>query len=123
MKLKAFTLVKERVYTFPDKIKFGEISEETLTDQPELLPYLSKTLMVYQKGGTNFQVSVSTDVPFLEVVSERSKFNDRYQITLNVIPEMIGNGQVNGSVVIDTNDDEFSQLTVTVHAICIASTD
>lgn len=116
LKIPANTLVKERVYTFPDEIDFGLISASRFKAQPELLGRLSKILMIYQAGGNDFQISIRTDVPFLQLRPERSPFQDRYQIEVSIIPGNLKSGSVDGSIVITTNDTEFPLLVVPVKA-------
>ena len=90
--LQANTYIKDRVYTFPDTVDVGRILVRDLKANPSLTNYLSQTLMVYQQGGTNFEVVARTDAPFLRLSSERSKGLDQYQITLDMIPERLTNG-------------------------------
>lgn len=79
--------------------------------------FLSQTLMVYQMGGEGFEIGVQTDVPFLSLSPARSKFKDRYQIEVAVIPEKLKSGAINGSIIVVTNDPEFPQLVVPVKAV------
>jgi len=109
--------VKDRVYTFPDILDFGQIQTQQLKTRPQLVSFLSQTLMVYQVGGKDFQMSASTDVPFLQLSPVRSKFQDRYQIEVAVIPEKLKAGSADGSILITTNDPEFPRLTVPVKAV------
>jgi hypothetical protein len=68
--------------------------------------------MVYQHGGTNFELVAKTDVPFLRLSSERSKQSNRYQITLDVIPERLTDGSIDSRIVIESNDRDFPKLEV-----------
>jgi len=115
--IKANTWVKERVYTFPDSLDFGQISTPYLKARPQMVGSLSQTLMVYQVGGKDFEIGVQTDVPFLILSPAQSKFKDRYQIEVTVIPEKLKSGVVDGSIIVVTNDPEFPQLVVPVTAV------
>ena len=121
LKIPANTRITERVYTAPEQLDFGLISEAKLQSNPKLLEQLAQTLMVYQVGGKDFQVSVQTDVPFLRLSPERSPFQDRYQVAVSVNPENLTFGPVNGSVTISTNDPEFPQVVVLVSAFVDAA--
>jgi hypothetical protein len=78
----------------------------------------SAELTVYQKGGTNFQVPfVQTDVPFLRLSTFQADLKDRFGIQVGIVPEKLRAGQVNGSIVITTNDPEFSRIVVPVRAV------
>ena len=117
LEVQANTYIRERVYSFPDLLEFGTISVAELKARPDLLSFLPQTVMVYQEGGKDFEIQVGTDVPFLRLSSTRSKFGDRYQIELAIIPEKLRAGPVAGSILITTNDPEFPQLTVPVKAM------
>lgn len=117
LKVQANTLVKERVYTFPDTLDFGTIQPYALKSKPNMISFLQQTLMVYQIGGKNFQASFSTDIPFLQLSPAASKLGDRYQIEVRVIPEKLEAGKYKGSILIVTNDPEFPRLEVPVSAV------
>jgi len=48
-----------------------------------LLEKLAQTVMVHRKGGSDFQITVTTDVPDLDVKAVRGPEGDRYQLTSN----------------------------------------
>ncbi len=121
LKIAANIRIKERVYTAPEQLDFGLISEAKLQSNPKLLEQLTQTLMVYQAGGQDFQITVQTDVSFLRLSAARSPFQDRYQITVSVNPENLTFGPVSGSVTIATNDPEFPQVVVPVSAFVDAA--
>jgi len=110
----ANTLLLERVYTFPDEVDFGTLRLSDVEQSPELLQELAQTLMVYQFGGKDFRVNVRTDLPQLELRSERGPQEDRYQNTLTLIREKLKTGTIRGSIFIETNDPEFQSLVVPV---------
>src|SRR5207253_6435700 len=75
------------------------------------------SLMLYQDGGSDFQISADTDVPFLELATSQAHLKDRYEVRLTVVPDKLKSGQVSGAVVIVTNDPEFRRLIVPVRAV------
>lgn len=115
--IQANTLVKERVYTYPDELDFGTIDPQRLKSNPDLVSHLIRTLMVYQYGGEDFRVTVSTDIPFLKLSTAASKRGDRYQIEVGIVPERLEAGRYEGAIVIQTNDPEFPRLEVPVRAV------
>lgn len=117
LRIQANTYIKERVYTFPDALDFGTIQPYALKSKPNMIPFLHQTLMVYQVGGKDFQVSVSTDIPFLQLAPAASSMGDRYQIAVRVVPEKLQRGNYNGHILIVTNDSEFPRLEVPVRAV------
>ena len=117
LEVRANTNLNERVHTFPDTIDFGTISTLYLKADPQTVGSLTISLMVYQEGGKDFQISAGTDVPFLELSTFQAHLKDRYEVRLAVIPEKLKSGEVNGAVVIVTNDPEFRRLTIPVRAL------
>lgn len=117
VKIQANTLIKERVYTFPDTLDFGLIRIQDLKTQPQLASLLTQTVMVYQNGGKDFRITVRTDLPFLKLSPEASKLNDRYEIKVEIIPEKLRPGRIDSSIAIETNDPEFSRLEIPVKTV------
>ena len=116
LEIPANTLVRERVYTFPDLLNFGALQAEKLKGNLEQLSQVAQTLMVYQAGGKDFRISVNSDLPFLDLYAVRSNLGERYQIEVTVVPEKMKTGEFTGSIVITTNDQEFPKLVVPVQA-------
>jgi hypothetical protein len=110
----ANTLLRERVYTFPDEVDFGTLSLSRLEHDPGLLTTMAQTLMVYQFGGTNFDVQVRPTLPQVVVVSERGPHGDRYQNTVSLTRDQLHTGPLRGSILIHTNDAQFPELVVPV---------
>ncbi len=116
LELPVNTLVKERVYVSPPEVAFGTIHTQTLKARPGLVGLMTQRLMVYQVGGSNFQIQTSTDVPFVRLSIVGSNLKDRYQIEVGIHPEKLETGKFDGSIVIATNDPEFPRLVVPVSA-------
>jgi hypothetical protein len=110
----ANTYLRERVYTFPDAVDLGTVRLTDIDRDPNLLPRLAQTLMVYQFGGSDFSVSVRSDLPELELSSERGPQHDRFQNTVRLRRDALKPGVIRGSIVIDTNDPEFPSVVVSV---------
>jgi hypothetical protein len=110
------TLVRERVYSFPPQIDLGLIEGARIAREPAVADFLGQTLMVYSQGSSDFQLKAHTDVPFLSLHVERSRFQDRYQIEVKLIPERLQPGATAGHIVLDTNDRQFPRLLVPVRA-------
>jgi hypothetical protein len=117
VKIQANTLIKDRVYTFPDTLDFGLIRIEDLRTRPQLVEWLTQRLMVYQNRGTDFRITARTDVPFLKLAPEASKLKDRYQIKVEIIPEKLQPGRIDSAIAIETNDPEFSHLEIPVKTV------
>jgi len=114
VKITVTTYVHDTVYTFPDSVDLGDLPLSAIQGDPGLLQRSAQTLMVYQEGGTQFKVSLSTNVPGLILQSEPGPAGDRWQITIAVDPERIKPGPIRGSIVIQTNDPKHAKLRVPV---------
>jgi hypothetical protein len=117
LQVQAHTNVNERVHVFPDRIDFGTISIDYLKAHSETVESLATSLMVYQDGGKDFKISATTDVPFLELATFQAQLKDRYEVRVTVVPEKLKSGEVNGAIVVVTNDPEFQRLTIPVRAV------
>ena len=111
IKIGANTLVRERVYTFPESVDMGAIPLSVARLQPA---ELEQTLMVYRLGTDDFQLSASTDVEGLSLNTERGPSGDRFEITLSLSSEWNRPADIEGSVFLHTNDTEFPRLQVPV---------
>ena len=114
LRITAYTSLRERVYTFPEAVDVGVLRLADIQAHPDLLPRTAQTLMVYQVGGSNFQVSARTDLPMLDLASERGLAGDRYQITATLRGDQLRAGPIRGSIVIETNDLDFAEVRVPV---------
>jgi hypothetical protein len=110
------TQVRERVYTFPDSISLGLIDTASLKSKPEQATYLSRSVMVYQRTGTDFQIAAKIDLPFLRITKRQAHLKDRFEVQVEVIPEKLKAGPINSS----SNHNErreFPELEVAVLAV------
>jgi FtsP/CotA-like multicopper oxidase with cupredoxin domain len=92
-------------------------SAQALKANPNQVSELMQRVMIYQEGGKEFQISAATDAPFLNVSTSQAQLKDRFEVRLSVIPEKLKSGTVKGTLVINTNDNEFPQVTIPVTAI------
>ena len=120
LRIAANTFVRERVYTFPDSVDLGSFPLNAVDADPALLEKLAQTLMVYRKGAGGFDVKVTTDVDGLDIRAERGPLGDRWQVTVTLKRGSLKPGPIKGSILIETNDPEFSRLRVPVSGLVIA---
>lgn len=119
LSIPVYTNVRERVYTFPDAVDLGALPLSDIEAKPDLLQRTAQTLMIYQSGGSDFHVSLRTDLPEVALEWERGLRGDRYQAKVTLIREKLRPGPIRGSIVIDTNDPQFPTVTVPVSALII----
>jgi len=108
LKIDANTYLYERVHTFPDFVALGTLRT---TDSREA----GLTLMIYQEGGKDFQIKLSTDIPGATLTWERGPKGDRYQAKISLIPGKLPLGAIKGSIFVETNDAQFPKVTVPVY--------
>lgn len=114
LEIPANTYLHERVYTFPDTLDMGVLRLGDAQFNRILAAQAAQTLMVYQTGGTAFELKLTTDIPSLQLKAARGPDGDRWQITAMLLPDKIEPGPIRGSITIDTNDREFPRLIVPV---------
>jgi len=107
LKVGANTYLYERVHSFPDVVDFG-------TWRAAEVGGATMTLMIHQEGGSGFRAQLSTDVPGLNLKSERGPKGDQYQVEITLVSDKVHVGPMKGSIFIDTNDSEFPRIIVPV---------
>ncbi|WP_156899627.1 hypothetical protein [Marinobacterium litorale] len=109
----AYTLVHDRVYTFPETLDMGRLPLDVVT-QAANAERLSQTLMVYRKGTSDFKIAVSTDLDSIQIDTERGPAGDRYQLTVSLLPGRASLGAIHGHIVIQTNEESIPEIRVPV---------
>lgn len=108
------TFVREKVRTFPDSVFMGRYPLSEIRDNPATAKQRAQILMVYREDTTDFQITVSSDVPYLKISSERGPKGDRYENTIWIDPDLAQAGKIKGNIIIKTNDPDFPELMVPV---------
>ena len=108
------TAVLPRVYTFPGSVDMGKFPLSHIRGNPETAPTAAQILMVYRKNSTDFEIKVTSDIPFLKIASEQGPLGDRWENTIWLDPEYVQAGEFKGTIVIETNDPEVPKLEVPV---------
>jgi hypothetical protein len=111
--IQANTFLHGRVYNFPDTVDVG-VFRMSEVQRGQILQWAGQTLMIYQEGGTDFEVKVSTDVPSLRLKAKRGPRGDRFQISISLNPDQVRAGSISGSIFVETNDRDFPKITVPV---------
>lgn len=114
IRLTVHTMLRERVYTFPESVDFGTVRLSDLKRGGPRSRAMTQTLMVYGKGSTDFDVAVDSDVPSLGITSRKGPQGDRFQQEITLLPDQLKPGPIHGTVSIRTNDKEFPRLSVPV---------
>ena len=112
--IEANTFLHLRVYTFPDGVDVGVFRMSNIQSRPQILAWTRQTLMIYQEGGTDFEVKVTTDVPSLLLKAERGPHGDRFQVSISLNSNQMRPGPIKGSIFIETNDPESPNIAVPI---------
>lgn len=102
--------VHERVHAFPEIVDFGLLHQADLGDGR----LASQTLMVYQTGGHDFELSATTDMRGVVLRVERGLQGDRASIVATLLPGRTQAGKLTGSIALSTNDPEYPRLVIPV---------
>ena len=113
MKLLANTWIRERVYALPEALDMGRLPIFVTLDARKVAAF-SQTLMVYKKGGSDFKITVTTDVNYIDINSERGPDGDQYKLTVTLIPGKAPTGNYSGNLFICTNDEKVKTLTIPI---------
>lgn len=108
------TLVREKVYTFPDTVFMGRYPLSEIQGKTGMASSRAQILMVYRKGTTGFEIKVTSDIPFLKINSEQGPKGDRWENTIWFDPEKATAGEIQGKIFIETNDPDMPRLEVPV---------
>jgi len=92
----------------------GRYPISEIQSNPDMAKRRAQILMIYRDGATDFEITVSSDVPFLKISSERGPKGDRYENTIWIDPDLAKPGQIKGNIIIKTNDPDIPNLTVPV---------
>jgi len=110
--IRANTFIHDRVHTFPEELDFGTMELAQVKTNTTLRETLRQVLMVYQDGGTNFQVIAYSDLPFLKVSSQPA--GKQVQVELELKPEELRPGDFQGHLELATSDPDFPKMEINV---------
>lgn len=111
------TAVLPRVYTFPTSVDMGKFDLSHIRGNPGTARTVAQILMVYRKNTTDFEIEVTSDIPFLKIESEQGPAGDRWENTIWLDAERVQAGQIEGTIVITTNDPEVPKVEVPVTGV------
>jgi hypothetical protein len=113
-KIPVNTFVREKVRTFPDSVFMGRYPISEIRGNLAIAKQRAQILMVYREGIPKFEITVTSDIPYLKITSERGPDGDRYENTIWIDPDLAKAGPIKGNIIIKTNDPDFPKLTVPV---------
>jgi len=107
-------LVKPDVFVTQETLEFGQISLSGIKANPSMLNLIQQDFFVKRKLGDMTIKSFSTDVPFLELRLDPTGKAQNFQINVNFSLDRIIPGKFSGSIILETDDPNFSRLAIPV---------
>ncbi len=108
------TFVHEKVYALPESVFLGRFGISEIKGRPKAAQGMAQILMVYRKGTPEFEIKLSSDLPFLKFSSEQGPQGDQWENWISLDPDKVEPGEIKGTIFIETNDPDFPKLSVPV---------
>lgn len=113
--VEANTWLRERVFTFPERVDFGALPLSALrASEAGAAPGLVQVLMVHSGSASGFKASATASSPLVKVRGEASPKGDRVQFWVTLDPSLAKAGPIAAKLTIETNDAGFARLEVPV---------
>lgn len=113
--VEANTWLRERVFTFPERVDFGALPLSALkASEAGEATGLVQILMVHSGGASGFKATATSSSPMLKVRGEPGPKGDRVQFWVSLDPAAIKAGPISAKLIIETNDAQFARLEVPV---------
>ena len=107
-------LVKADVFISPEIVDFGRVSRARIQSNPEVLEFLTQTIVINRRAGEMSINAVKTDIPFIWVKQEPESRSDAFRIDIGLSAETLVNGRFDGQIILSTDDAGFSELKILV---------
>lgn len=107
-------LVKPDIYITPESLEFGQVNLTKIKENPSILNLIEQDFLVKRKIGDMTVKGISTDVPFLKLTLDPVGKAQNFQIDVGLALDKLAPGKFNGSIILETDDPEFSKLSVPV---------
>jgi len=111
--LPAHLWVKPDLYANPETIEFGSVRIKDV-DRSDVAALLTQTFFVKHRGGA-FEIS-SIDCDFAAVAVTRSPTgpSDSFEIDVQLRPEALSVGNINGKIRVTTTDPRYPEIVITL---------
>jgi len=81
---------------------------------PEVIEFLTQTIVINRREGEMSITAVKTDIPFIWVKHEPEGRSAAFRLDAGLKPETLVNGRFEGQVILSTDDPGFSELRIPV---------
>lgn len=107
-------MVKPDVFINPDAIEFGKISLARIRSNPELLEFLTQTLVINRRQGTMTIEKIKSPVPFIEVSLIPDGSSDAFQLNVKLSRELLETGRFEDQITLVTDDPKHAEIGIPV---------
>jgi len=107
-------LVKADVFINPEVMDFGRVSRARIQSNPEVLDFLTQTIVINRRAGEMSINAVRTDIPFIWVKQEPEGRSNAFRLDAGLKPETLVNGRFEGQIILSTDDPSFPELNIPV---------
>jgi hypothetical protein len=111
--------VKADLYASPEEVDYGEVSLEQLVQRPELLGFLTQTLILRIRQGEFEIEELSSEIPFLTIAAEPEGKSEAFRLDVGLDLERLERGPIAGSVRIRTDVEGFREVVVPVRGLVL----
>lgn len=109
-------LVKQDLYANPEDVDFGEVSLAAIQRDPRIFQLLAQNFFVKRRKGAFRLLRLWSDVAALDFRATPSAgANSSFQIGVNLRPESLRPGSLEGNIWAETDDPKFPRVSVRVH--------
>jgi len=112
--LEVNALVKADIFINPEVVDFGRVSRARIQSNPEVIEFLTQTIVINRREGEMSITAVKTDIPFIWVKHEPEGRSAAFRLDAGLKPETLVNGRFEGQVILSTDDPGFSELRIPV---------
>ena len=97
-----------------DSANFGRVSRARIQSNPEVLDFLTQTIVINRREGEMSINAVKTDIPFIWVKQEPEGRSAAFRLDAGLKTETLVNGRFEGQIIISTDDPGFPELIIPV---------
>jgi hypothetical protein len=109
--------IKNEVYAIPDYLDFGTPKLDALEQAAKSDKILIGKVLVktrHHSGPKDFQIGITSDLPFLKVENSPLDEGRTYQLSVYLVKEKLVRGSFNGKIRVHTNDQKVPLVIIPV---------
>jgi hypothetical protein len=108
-------MVKPDVFIDPETVDFGLVSQARILSNPQILEFMTQTIVIGRRDGDMTIKTVQADLPFISVEQEPEGASSGFRLDLKLNPELLKSGKFEGQITLITDDPEYSEIKIPVN--------